>query len=134
MVNLSYNHLFGGSDLELPIEQLIDAFLDGEYSFQFYFNKQTNEVFIPFEGEDIEDEEHIYPVPYKSSKEMYELMVEFSKQAEDAIEEKLFIALNKRKPFLNFKEILSNEDLLSDWHEFEHAYAQQQVLNWLESI
>ncbi len=134
MVNLEYNHLFGGNSLAIPIEELIDAFLDGEYSFQFYFNKMTNEIFIPFEGEDIEDEEHIYPVPYKSSKEMYEVMVEFSKQAEDAVEEKLFIALNKRKPFLNFKETLSNEGLLNEWHEFERTYAKQQVLEWLESI
>ena len=120
--------------MEVPLEQLIDAFLDGELSFQFYFSKHTNEVFIPFEGEDIEDDENIYPVPFKSSKEMYEVMVEFSKQTEDTVEEKLFIALNKRKPFVNFKETLSNEGLLNVWHEFERAYAKQQVLKWLESI
>ena len=120
--------------MEVPFEQLIDAFLDGEHSFQFYFNTHTNEVFIPLEDEDLEDEEYIYPVPYKSSKEMYEVMVEFSKQVEDAVEEKLFIALNKRKPFINFKETLSNEGLLNSWHEFERAYAKQQVLEWLESI
>ena len=118
----------------MPIDQLIDAYLDGEQSFQFYFNKHTNEVFIPFEGENIEDKEYIYPVPYKSSKEMYGVMVEFSKQTEDAIEEKLFIALNNRKPFLNFKETLSNEGLLNSWHEFERSYAKQQVLEWLKSI
>ena len=120
--------------MKVPIDELTDAFLDGEQSFQFYFNKHTNEVFLPFEGEDVEDEDHIYPVPYKSSKEMYEVMVQFSKQTEDAVEEKLFTALNKRKPFLHFKETVRNEGLLNAWHDFERAYAKQQILEWIESI
>lgn len=43
-------------------------------------------------GEDIEDKELIYPIPYTSSKEMHKILVEFSKQAEYASEEKLSIA------------------------------------------
>lgn len=120
--------------MRIPIDELVDAFLEGDHFFQFYFNKETNEVFVPLEGEDLDDEDHIYPIPYKSSDEMYGVMVKFSRQTNDEVEEKLFIALNKRKPFSQFKQVVTKEGLLDKWYDFERAYAKQQILDWIETI
>lgn len=52
----------------------------------------VNLAYNHLSGEDIEGKELIYPIPYTSSKEMYKILVEFSKQVEYAREEKPSIA------------------------------------------
>lgn len=118
------------------LEQLVDAFLDGDSSLQFYYNITTKDVFVPMDGTpyDDEDEDAIVPVPYKSSKEMYEVMVDFSKLQDDSLKEKLFKVLNNKKPFVNFKEVVSDADLTDAWREYEENYAKQQILEWLETL
>lgn len=113
------------------IEQLIDAYLEGEMGFQFFYNRETKEVYVPLEDEDWEDDEVSIPVPYKQSREMYEVMVHFSQQFTGEVEQQLFLALNGRKPFRAFKDAADQLQLLDQWYVFERQYAEKQIREWL---
>lgn len=115
-------------------EQLIDAYLNGEKGFQFYVNRNTSEIFIPSEEDFNEFGSVLYAIPYKTSKELYEWMVEFSKLQESKIEELLFLALNNRKPILHFNEVISTFHIQLRWSEFERVQARKMLLNWIQSI
>ena len=83
------------------IQQLIDAYLNGEKDLQFYLDRRTFEVFVPLEDELLE-ESYVSAIPYKTSKELYEIMFEFSRLQPKEVEGKLFLSLNNRKPLKNF--------------------------------
>ena len=118
------------------LEQLADAYLNGEDELRFFYNRQTQEVYVPLEEEadDWEDDDQIEIVPVKSSHEMYEVMVEFSQQFEGKIEEALFQALNGRKPFRAFKEAASVVGVIDQWYDYELQYAKNQMNQWLEQL
>ena len=118
------------------LEQLADAYLNGEDELRFFYNRQTQEVYVPLEEEadDWEDDDHIEIVPVKNSREMYEVMVDFSNQFEGKIEEALFQALNGRKPFRAFKEAASVVGVIEQWYDFELEYAKNQINKWLEQL
>ena len=118
------------------IEQLADAYLNGEEELRFFYNRETREVYVPLEEEadDWEYEENIELVPVKSSREMYEVMADFSRQFEGKIEEALFQALNGRKPFRAFKEAASVIGVIDQWYDYELAYAKTQMEQWLQQI
>ena len=118
------------------LDQLADAYLNGEEEFRFFFNRQTQEVYVPLEEEadDWEDDDQIEIVPVKNSREMYEVMVAFSKQFDSKIEEVLYQALNGRKPFRAFKEAASVVGVIDQWYDYELEYAKNQMNNWLEQL
>lgn len=118
------------------LEQLGDAYLNGEEGFRFFYNRQTKEVYVPLEEEveDWEDDDDIELVPVKESREMYEVMVDFSNQFEGDLEQSLFLALNSRKPFRAFKDATVDAGLVEQWYQFEMNYAKQLMKKWLESL
>lgn len=117
------------------VEQLADAFLNGDSELRFVYNRMTQEIDVlePFDH-DWEDDEHLELIPCKDSREMYEVMVEFSQQFEGEIEQALFLALNGRKPFLAFKDAADKVGVLNQWYDFEYAYAKEQMRKWLKTI
>ena len=118
------------------LEQLADAYLNGEQELRFFYNRQTQEVYVPLEeeAEDWEDDDDIELVPFKESHEMYEVMVDFSNQFEGDIEQALFNALNGKKPFRAFKDAAIDVGVIEKWYQFELDYAKLQMKEWLESI
>lgn len=117
------------------LEQLADAYLTGSAEFQFVYHRETQEVdMLEMFDDDWEDDEDLELIPYKESREMYEVMVDFSKQYEGEQEEKLFQALNGRKPFHAFKETATDLGIVNAWYDYELAYAKQQMQAWLESL
>ena len=118
------------------IDQLADAFLNGEDELRFLYNRQTQEVYVPLEEEvdEWEVNDYLEVVPVKNSREMYEVMVEFSQQFEGKIEEALYQALNGRKPFRAFKEAASVVGVIEQWYDFELQYAKNQMNKWLKQL
>ncbi len=116
------------------MQQLVDAYLTGEYCFGFVYNRKTKEVYIPLDDEDWEEDEAVVPVPYKESRQMYEVMVDFSNQFSEEIEEVLFRALNNRKPFRQFNEAAGQLGLLEQWDQFVQQFAEQRIKEWLEQL
>lgn len=117
------------------LDQLVDAFLNGAQDFQFVYNRMTKEVdVLEILDDDWEDDDNLVLVPYKESREMYEVMVDFSKQFEGEIEKKLFQALNGRKPFRAYQETANNLGIINAWYDYEQDYAKKQMQEWLESL
>ena len=117
------------------VEQLADAFLNGDEQLQFVYHRITQEIDVlnPYEM-DWEDDENLELIPYKNSRAMYEVMVNFTEQFEGETEQALFLALNSKKPFRAFKDAAEEVGVLNAWYNFELAYAKQQMREWLETL
>ncbi|MCH7322973.1 UPF0158 family protein [Solibacillus sp. MA9] len=117
------------------LEQLADAFLNGAQDFRFVYNRMTKEVdILEMLDNDWEDDDNLELVPYKESREMYEVMVDFSNQYEGELEEKLFQALNGRKPFHAFRETANSIGIINAWYDYEQEYVKKKMQEWLESL
>ena len=65
--------------------------------------------------------------------ESYKIMEDFKNQINDNyFKEKLNEALNRRKPFQNFKYLIDNSDYREDWFEFKHKELEKIVLETIE--
>lgn len=61
-----------------------------------------------------------------NSNESYDIMKEFVDLVDnDTLRNELIMALNKRKPFANFKHIVDNSDIREKWFEFKN----QELIN-----
>lgn len=118
------------------LEQLADAFLNGDSELQFVYNRLTQEIDVlePFDLFDEDDDENLELIPCKDSRDMYEVMVDFSKQFEGETEQVLYLALNGRKPFRAFKDAADKVGVLNQWYDFELAYAKKVIREWLQTL
>lgn len=82
------------------------------------------------------DPEAYYQIERWSSREAYEIMESFAHQVPDAVmQEKLFDALDRRRPFRNFRDVLEDsEHYLQQWYDFEARRQQDYVKKELEWI
>jgi len=68
------------------------------------------------------------------SHESFRIMEEFSEAMPDRkIQQELFNALNRRKPFANFKELIDNSPYRQDWFDFKQEKLEEHVRMLLES-
>jgi len=98
------------------------------------FNEYGNEI------EDVDEfsvqlyTEKYLPIPGSQSHESYEVMEQFIETVNNTtLQEKLINALNARRPFRRFKDVLM--DYASEekgWFKFEENNITQRILNWLE--
>jgi len=70
------------------------------------------------------------------SSESYRWMERFAGSVEnDRIREKLFVALDRRKPFRRFKDALGEfPDLLEEWYLFEDRCRKAHIAEWISSL
>lgn len=124
------------------IDELIEAFLQGDEEFSYAFNMKTKEVLLDASesetGEpeiDWDDDEavaYLLSIPQIQSSEAHEIMVRFAKKQESDIATELLDVLNGRKPFRSFKDKLSERGIGDKWYEFENDYAKSQMVEWLK--
>ena len=71
-----------------------------------------------------------------SSIEAFGLMEKFTRQVTDAeIRDRLIEALERRKPFRNFKDELGKwENVRQEWFTYEEAKYREWVTSYLEAI
>lgn len=114
-----------------------------------YLNKETKEIktmidFDAFFGdtelweeefEEIQENIHLYlKIEKMSSREAFEIMADFTNQVTDqAVKQKLIYALNRNKPFKNFKyEVDYNEEIRQQWFKFKADKYQDWVRDYLD--
>lgn len=114
-----------------------------------YINKQTHEVKAiidpndPFADEefwreDLDEIERTWESYIKiekmSSREAFGIMEDFTNQvSNNAIRDRLIIALNRRKPFRHFKyEVDNNEDIRQQWFKFKEIRYEEWVKDYLK--
>lgn len=138
---------------ELPEKYLkiVSTIADSiDAGFISYLNPETLEIKEFFQKGifDIEEYEAITGKEYDSldlennficfepleSFESFQIMEEFVNNLKDArLQNKLINALDRRKPFANFKAIIDNSDFRQDWFDFKKQWMEKYVKELLMS-
>jgi hypothetical protein len=129
---------------ELIINDLIDAFQDYSGT-EHFFDKENQEVTCVTEilsDEEVKLLERIdsqpdryIPLPQEDPKEAYNDMPVFIETLKDeALKEKLFIAITGPGAFRRFKDVLLDyPDEREAWFGFKQARTKTRVCKWLEA-
>ncbi len=65
--------------------------------------------------------------------ESFKIMEDFKNQVEDyKFQQNLDQALNKRRPFQNFKNLIDNSEYREQWFKFKHREIEKIVINTIE--
>ena len=135
----------------LSDEQVLDISQDLDIGFMVYVHRQTGEI-IKFpkgiEDEYMDEEENLWAKDMEKveknaddyvclrpmeSHESFGVMEGFAETVEDAsIRKKLLSALNNRKPFRGFRDILDNDGNIDDWYAFKMKSEQARLKQELE--
>jgi hypothetical protein len=132
--------------LKIDLGELLLALDSSAGEAEYFLDRTTGEILMRFkdapDAEEIDarlaagsDEryEAIEPVP---SRERFEVMADFAESLPDsATKERLFHALQQRRPFRGFKAaLLYDEALRQSWFDFERASAAAAAERWLTSL
>jgi hypothetical protein len=119
---------------------------DGSFKLVIGNESFYNEYLYEVEDEDddnpevIKDSEFSYDlwqqVPLEESWEAYSRMVAFTENLQQPrLKQKLIDALNRRKPFREFKDVLLNDTTVrEEWFAFENTQREERILSWLEEL
>lgn len=115
------------------IDELIEAFLQGNHELSYAFNMKTKEILLdgPEIVRDDDSVEFLLMIPQITSNETYDLMVKFAKKQDSGIATGLLDVLNGRKPFPSFKDKLKERGIAGKWYDFENDYAKNKMMEWL---
>lgn len=126
------------------IDELIEAFLQGDHEFSYAFNIKTKEILLDapksvtgepeIDWDDDKAVEFLLVIPQITSPEAYKLMVKFAEKQDSGIAVELLDVLNGRKPFRAFKDKLGEQEIGDKWYDFENNYAKSRMMEWLEQL
>lgn len=130
--------------LDIDFEELVDAFedssvihvyhIDTKKSELIYYNDAVNEPVGVKEKLDAcsNDNRYIY-IPQRSTQHDFHVMNMFTYNINDfEIAEEFHDALERKKPFRNFKEMLHEHPKLKEkWFEYKHNTIKNETINWL---
>lgn len=114
------------------IDELIEAYLNGNEEYIYVYNQETKEVLITEANAEKNDE--LINIPYMTSSEAYRLMVLFAEEQEEEISNELVEVLNGKKPFRAFKNQVKGQDIENEWYQFENNYAKIKMSEWIAEI
>jgi hypothetical protein len=106
----------------------------------FYLDTETGDILLNTEGlddklpEDLEDNPRYRLIDPLASHESFQIMEDFVDSLDDTKEaDRLRNALNRRKPFRQFKDTLHEHTDLSDaWYAFEQQELARLAKEWCE--
>ncbi len=98
--------------------------------------EQSGGFHYPSRREVEADPDRYRPIPEISSREVYNLMVEFAESVSDPVLRRMLeVALNGRGAFRRFKDVLLDfPEERQRWFAMKNAFFEQEVRDWLESI
>jgi hypothetical protein len=123
-------------------DELIDTYLMNSLD-PVYFDLRERAIVFDWDpmitgepGIDWDDEEsetRYVKIPTIDASKSYKLMEQFAAQVEDERErDKLFRALDMKKPFRSFKDALLDICLQDDWYSFAHQFGKKEIQEWLQ--
>jgi len=128
--------------LTIDFEELVDAFEESDVMHHFFIDTQKNELIYINEAvdddykkrlEEMEDEKYLM-IPTRLSQDNFMIMEIFvyEKIQDTKIAEKFNQALERKKPFRNFKDILfDHPDLREQWFTYHREHLKNETINWL---
>jgi hypothetical protein len=122
------------------LDELIDTYFMNDME-DAYYDVIEKQIIYDFDVDDMDETEidwddeasfeRYHIIPTITSPEAFQLMERF---AESIGNERLFGALQKRKPFRRFKDTLDEIGLRDEWFAFEYQYGKEQIEEWLEGL
>ncbi|MCF8568272.1 UPF0158 family protein [Alicyclobacillus tolerans] len=131
--------------VSVNLDELCDANEMNSDEISHYLDVNTGEILMRMDPlltgykdedleEELEDEERYLELPTIASRDAYGLMVDFVETVKSTeLQDRLNTALNGRKPFRTFKDVLFDfpEDR-ENWFKFERETHRREILKWLE--
>lgn len=120
--------------------------MSGNYGHAYYSKKDEEVFFIPentlsghieeFDEllEDIDmDPDNYLILPDQFEVDGYRIMEDFIfDHTEGKVQEKLYRAIHRRKPFRNFKDTAYDLDVLDKWYEYKDKRYREYAKEWCE--
>ncbi|WP_152966712.1 UPF0158 family protein [Sporosarcina globispora] len=127
------------------VEELIDAYLEGDHSLSYYYDLAEKKVVLDedpaitgepgIDWDDEESDERYKAVPRMESFEAYKLRELFAESLSNKqASEILYQALSHKKPFRHFKDALYETGLWNEWNTFERSYGNKEIEKWLKAL
>ena len=125
--------------MKVKLNEVIDALEFTNDEIEYYYNPDTEEIFMSDIGEfeDLnEDEldelfEKSIMLPTRYYINEYDMMVDFAKTIEDTrLQNQLYISLNGSGAFRRFKDTCINFDIINDWYKFRDERYKQLAIDW----
>ena len=128
----------------VSLDDLCDAYEMNSEEISHYLDVNTGEILIRMDPlltgykdedleEELEDEERYLELPTMESRDAYGLMVELVETVTSTeLRDRLNAALNGRKPFRTFKDVLYDfPEERERWFRFEREVHKRNILRWL---
>jgi len=130
--------------LDVDFEELIDAFEDSSVSHVYHIDTKKSELIYYNDGigelegvkeklDSCSDDDRYLYIPSRLPKHNFYVMEMFVYNIEDFnVAEKFHDALERKKPFRNFKELLHEYPKLRErWFEYKRNNIKNETINWL---
>lgn len=128
--------------LAIDFEELVDAFEESDVMHHFFIDTKDNTLIYINEDldedaaeqlEKMEDDRYLM-IPTRFPQDNFRIMESFiyEKIQDDKIAEKFNQALERKKPFRNFKDLLFDyPDLREQWFVYHREHLKNETINWL---
>ena len=125
--------------MKVKLTEVIDALEFTNDEIEYYYNPDTEEIFMSNIGEienlneDELDElfEKSIMLPTRYGINEYEMMEDFAETIEDTrLQNQLYISLNGRGVFRRFKDTCINFDIIDDWYNYRDQKYKELAINW----
>ena len=125
--------------MKVKLTEVIDALDFTNDEIEYYYNPDTEEIFMSNIGEieslneDELDElfEKSIMLPTRYDINEYEMMEDFVETIEDTrLQNQLYISLNGRGAFRRFKDTCINFDIIDDWYKYRDQKYKELAINW----
>jgi ribosomal protein S27E len=129
-------------ELAIDFEELVEAFEESDVMHHFFIDTKNNELIYINEDldedaaeqlEKMEDDRYLM-IPPRLPQDNFLIMELFvyEKIQDDTIAEKFDQALERKKPFRNFKDLLLDyPSLREQWFIYHHEHLKNETINWL---
>lgn len=125
--------------MKVKLNEVIDALDFTNDEIEYYYNPDTEEIFMSNIGEfeDLtEDEldelfEKSIMLPTRYDINEYEMMEDFAETISDTrLQNQLYISLNGSGAFRRFKDTCINFDIINDWYKFRDERYKEIAIDW----
>jgi hypothetical protein len=128
--------------LTIDFEEVVDAFEESDVMHHFFIDTQKNEIIYINEAvdddykkrlEEMENDRYLM-IPTRRPQDNFMIMETFvyEKIQDNKIAEKFNQALERKKPFRNFKDLLFDyPNLREQWFTYHHEHLKNETINWL---
>ena len=125
--------------MKVKLNEVIDALDFTNDEIEYYYNPDTEEIFMSNIGEfeDLtEDEldelfEKSIMLPTRYDINEYEMLEDFAETISDTrLQNQLYISLNGSGAFRRFKDTCINFDIINDWYKFRDERYKEIAIDW----